>query len=99
MLQDHPAVMDDPEPLVLVESLGAATVNLRIYFWVDIARYLRARDHLGQHGHEVAVELDRYVLPVLREVVEPVGVRVVEVRSPLDGLRDRFRLLEADPAD
>ena len=35
VLEEHPAVLDDPEPLVLVDSLGSATVNLRIYFWLD----------------------------------------------------------------
>lgn len=35
VLRNHPAVLQEPEPWVLVESLGAATVNLRIYFWLD----------------------------------------------------------------
>ncbi len=35
VLAEHPAVLSDPEPWVLVESLGAATVNLRVYFWLD----------------------------------------------------------------
>jgi small-conductance mechanosensitive channel len=35
VLAEHPAVLPDPEPLVLVENLGSATVNLRIYFWID----------------------------------------------------------------
>ncbi len=35
VLADHPAVLGDPEPLVLVEDLGASTVNLRVYFWLD----------------------------------------------------------------
>ena len=35
VLRNHPAVLDDPEPWVLVESLGAATVNLKVYFWLD----------------------------------------------------------------
>jgi small-conductance mechanosensitive channel len=39
VLQDHPAVLDDPEPWVLVESLGASTVNLRIFFWMDGTKY------------------------------------------------------------
>jgi small-conductance mechanosensitive channel len=39
VLVEHPAVINNPESLVLVESLGAATVNLRIYFWVDITKY------------------------------------------------------------
>jgi small conductance mechanosensitive channel len=39
VLQDHPAVLDEPEPWVLVESLGASTVNLRIFFWLDGTQY------------------------------------------------------------
>jgi small conductance mechanosensitive channel len=35
VLAEHPAVIKEPEPLVLVENLGSATVNLQIYFWVD----------------------------------------------------------------
>lgn len=35
VLEEHPAVLKEPEPLVLVENLGSATVNLRIYFWID----------------------------------------------------------------
>jgi small conductance mechanosensitive channel len=35
LLAEHPAVLKEPEPLVLVENLGSATVNLQIYFWVD----------------------------------------------------------------
>jgi small-conductance mechanosensitive channel len=38
VLADHPAVLDDPEPLVLVENLGPSTVNLRVYFWLDGGR-------------------------------------------------------------
>ena len=35
VLVDHPAVLHEPEPLVLVENLGSSTVNLRVYFWLD----------------------------------------------------------------
>ncbi|MDO8861627.1 mechanosensitive ion channel family protein [Haliea sp. E1-2-M8] len=35
VLAEHPAVLQEPEPLVLVENLGPSTVNLRIYFWLD----------------------------------------------------------------
>ena len=35
VLADHPAVLADPEPWVLVDKLGASTVNLRVYFWID----------------------------------------------------------------
>lgn len=35
VLAEHPAVLDDPEPSVLVDSLGSSTVNLRVYFWLN----------------------------------------------------------------
>ncbi|MDX1480373.1 MAG: mechanosensitive ion channel family protein [Woeseiaceae bacterium] len=39
VLREHPAILDEPEPLVLVEKLGAATVILRVQFWIDIERF------------------------------------------------------------
>ena len=35
VLQRHPAVLKEPEPWVLVDGLQAATVDLRVYFWID----------------------------------------------------------------
>lgn len=35
VLADHPAILKEPEPLVLVDNLGPSTVNLRVYFWLD----------------------------------------------------------------
>ena len=35
VLKAHPAVLAEPEPLVLVEKLGASSVDLHVYFWYD----------------------------------------------------------------
>ena len=35
VLAKHEAVLKEPESLVLVDSLGKSTINLRIYFWLD----------------------------------------------------------------
>jgi small conductance mechanosensitive channel len=43
VLAEHPAVLAEPEPLVLVEGLGSSTVNLRVYFWLDGARHSWAK--------------------------------------------------------
>lgn len=32
---EHPAVLDDPEPWILVEELAESTVNLHVFFWLD----------------------------------------------------------------
>lgn len=39
VLAEHPAILAEPEPLVLVENLGPSTVNLRVYFWLDGGRH------------------------------------------------------------
>lgn len=39
VLNDHPAVLNEPEILVLVDRLGSATVNIKIYFWYDGSIY------------------------------------------------------------
>jgi small-conductance mechanosensitive channel len=35
VLEEHPAVLKDPEPSVLVESLGTFSVDLHVFYWVD----------------------------------------------------------------
>jgi len=35
ILAEHPVVLKDPEPWVLVDNLGASTVDLKVYFWLD----------------------------------------------------------------
>lgn len=39
VLKSHPAVLKDPEPWVLVDSLSKSTINLRIYFWLDSRKH------------------------------------------------------------
>lgn len=39
VLTEHPGVLNDPEPWVLVDKLGSATINLRVYFWIDGSVY------------------------------------------------------------
>ncbi len=39
VMRAHAAVLADPEPLVLVDSLGSATVNLRCFFWIDLRQH------------------------------------------------------------
>ena len=78
VLREHPAIVDDPEPLVLVESLGAATVNLRIYFWVDIAKYsqFKVRSAIIRLIKRAFDQAGISMPDEAREVVFPAGVPV-----------------------
>ncbi len=84
VLADHPAVQAEPAPMVLVDSLGAATVNLRIYFWFDghahspfkikSALYRLVKRALIAEGISMPDEA--------REVVFPQGVPIVQSEHP-----------------
>ncbi len=36
ILHKHPNVLDEPEPMVLIDNLGSSTVNLKVYFWINV---------------------------------------------------------------
>jgi small conductance mechanosensitive channel len=83
VLANHPAVLSDPEPSVLVEDLGTSTVNLRVFFWLNGREHswLKVRSSVirllkvafQQHGISMPDEA--------REMVFPKGVPVVMVND------------------
>jgi small-conductance mechanosensitive channel len=78
VLAEHPAVLDRPEPQVLADSLGASTVNLVVYFWLDgrTHSWLKVKSALIRlvkrafQTHGISMPSD------VREVVFPRGVQV-----------------------
>jgi small conductance mechanosensitive channel len=83
VLAGHPAVLDDPEPAVLVDSLGSATVNLRVYFWLDgrTHSWLKVRSSVIRLIKRAFQEHGISLPDEAREVVFPQGVPV----TMLDG--------------
>lgn len=80
VLNKHEAILTEPEPQVLVDSLGSATVNLIVYFWVN-----------GQKNSSVKVKsaMIRLIKKAFddaqimmpdeaREVVFPEGIRIIQ---------------------
>ncbi|MFH5830949.1 mechanosensitive ion channel domain-containing protein [Halalkalibaculum sp. DA384] len=39
IFEEHPAVLREPEPLVLVDKLAPSTINLMFYVWVDGSKH------------------------------------------------------------
>jgi small-conductance mechanosensitive channel len=75
-LQEHSAVLDDPEPLVLVDSLGASTINLKVYFWINGHKHsvLKMKSSIMRRVLR-AVEQAGISLPdEAREIIFPQGV-------------------------
>lgn len=78
IINNHPAVLSEPEPLVLVDRLGAATVNLKSYFWYDGSSYngLKVKSSLIRLVKRVFEEKGISMPDEAREIVFPDGVPV-----------------------
>lgn len=83
VLADHPAVLNDPEPSVLADSLGTSTVNLRVYFW------LNGREHSWLKVRSSVIRLVKLAFQnhgismpdEAREVVFPKGIPITMVNG------------------
>lgn len=88
VLSTHPAVLADPEPMVLAISLDASSVTLRVYYWVNV------REHSWEKVRSSVLRLvkqrfetDGITIPdAAREIVFPHGVPI----QMTDG-KDRMR--------
>jgi small-conductance mechanosensitive channel len=78
VLAKHPAVLQDPEPSVLVDSLGPSAVNLRIYFWMNGREYswLKVRSSVIRLVKRAFQEQGISMPDDAREVIFPQGVPV-----------------------
>ena len=87
-LQSHPAVLTEPEPMVLLDELGASTVNLKVYFWCDgVANSgLKVRSSVIRRVKRAVEDAGLTMPDEAREVIFPKGV---PVRGELLGLPDR----------
>ncbi|TWT63244.1 mechanosensitive ion channel family protein [Rubinisphaera italica] len=83
VLSKHPAIVQELDKLVLVENLGASTVNLRIYFWIDIAKYssLKVNSAIIRLVKQAFDEAGISMPDEAREVVFPNGVPVHMISS------------------
>jgi small-conductance mechanosensitive channel len=79
LLSDHPAVLKRPEPLVLADNLGASSVDLRTYFWIDGSKndLFKVKSSVIRLT-KAALLSQGFTLPdANREVIFPDGVPVI----------------------
>ncbi|MBW3597779.1 MAG: mechanosensitive ion channel, partial [Planctomycetes bacterium] len=78
VLRDHAAVLDDPEPMVLVDQLGSATGVLKFYFWVNIREHseIKVRSAAMRLVKRAFQEAGVSMPDEAREVLFPQGVPV-----------------------
>ena len=78
VLRKHEAVLETPEPMVLVDELGPSTVNLRIYFWINGHTHSQVKVRSSViRLTKLAIEEAGLTMPdASREVIFPKGVPV-----------------------
>lgn len=78
VLKHHSAVVDDPAPIVIVESLGSATVNLRVFYWIDQHKHsaLKVSSSVIRMAKQKLTEAEITMPDEARELVFPQGVPV-----------------------
>ncbi len=88
VINEHPAVLHEPEPLVLVEQFGSSTINLRIYFWIDCEEFsvLKVKSAVMRLTLRALDEAGISLPDEAREVVfpEPVPVRMLDAESSVN---------------
>jgi hypothetical protein len=89
VLTQHPAILPEPPPAVLVETLGAATVNIRVLFWLDSAQhdFFKTTSSVIRLVKRALQDASISMPDESREVVFPHGIPV----HLLEGRPDRAR--------
>jgi small conductance mechanosensitive channel len=79
VLDRHPAVLHDPEPMVLVDNLGKATIDLKIHFWLDGRQHswVKVRSSVIRLVKRAFQDKGISMPDEAREVVFPEGVPMV----------------------
>ena len=77
-VKEHVATLNDPPPKVLIENLGASTVNLRVFFWVDGSKTQSAsvRSSVMRIAKQALQKRGISMPDEAREVIFPNGVPV-----------------------
>ena len=90
VLEGHPAVLNDPENLVLVESLGSATVNLQIYFWINGTEHswLKVKSSVIRLVKSAIQDAGISMPDEAREMIFPNGVPVKMIQDSAEASTD-----------
>lgn len=87
VLSQHQAVLDEPQPMVLVEALGASTINLRAYYWVNVRNYslLKVKSSVLRLMKTALMDAGISMPDDAREIIFPQGVPLVrEAEAPIE---------------
>lgn len=102
ILNEHPAVLPEPEPLVLVDKLGSATVILKTYFWYDGSRYngLKVKSSLIRLVKRTFESKNISMPDEAREILFPQGVPVqIQEKPSPESVSTKQKTVTADHSE
>lgn len=99
VLAEHHAVVNDPAPIVVVDSLGSATVNLQVLYWFDQTKHspLKVRSSVIRQAKQKLTEAEITMPDEARELVFPQGVPVRMIESSAEPVKRKNRQSAAEP--
>lgn len=77
-LMNMDAILDDPEPQILVHELGSSTFNLKVYFWTDTHKYslLKVRSLAIKNISSAFTAANISMPDDAREIIFPDGINI-----------------------
>lgn len=101
VLNNHPAVLQDPEPVVLVDQLGDATINMKVHYWFDSVSYSpgKINSALLRLTKNTLLEGGIEMPDPAREVVFPQGVPVINQDGSKPSARKPAKISKVDTSD
>ncbi len=83
ILNNHPMVNKEPEPLVVVDQLSNSVI-LRIYFWYDATQYapIKIKSSILRLVKRGLQDANISIPDEAREIVFPNGIPIVQVHQP-----------------
>lgn len=99
-LRAHPAVLDDPEPVAIVDELGPSTVNIRVQFWFDGKSYslFKVRSSLMRQVKLALQDAGVSTPAPIHEIIFPEGVPLHPVPVASDTTTEMPRPLASTEA-
>jgi small conductance mechanosensitive channel len=87
VLNEHAAVLKQPEPWVLVDRLSERSVEVRVYFWIDCVKnnWLTVRSSIIRLSLHALKEAGLLTLPGASQMVFPQGIAIHRLNGQRDG--------------
>ncbi|RLJ51803.1 small-conductance mechanosensitive channel [Litoreibacter meonggei] len=83
VIAGHEAVLNQPEPMILVDGLGSSTVNIKAYYWVNAKDFsvLKVKSALLRQVTKRLTEEGVSMPDDAREIIFPQGVPVLQLEG------------------